>query len=115
MQRVDELVYTKLKENETINSLVQGRISNAVNRNGGKYPSITFSEISNVPALCADNTEVQTRITIQISILYQKQNINDLAQEVENVLLENGFIRQSYYDITEYGVAIKAMRFIYIC
>lgn len=114
MQRVDELIYTKLKENQTINTLTGGRISNIVNHSGGLYPSVTFSEISNVPALSADNAEVNTRITVQITILYKKDNINALAQEIETVLLDNGFIRQSYHDFNEHGISNKAMRFIYL-
>lgn len=111
MFNVDKLVYTALKNDADVIALVSNRIAHGNYWAGGNYPAITFSEISNVPALNADDEEILTRLTIQVNAMTQYENLNPLVSAVEKVMLGLGFSRQSYNDLDEGSIKHKIMRF----
>jgi hypothetical protein len=108
----DEKVYAALNGDATINTAVNGRIYHNGVKDGGTYPSVWFGEVSNVPALHADDTEIYARSTYSVSILSTDGAVNDIAAAVESVMLDLGF-KHSWYGETNNGdIRIKSMRFI---
>jgi hypothetical protein len=108
---IDSLVYTALKADSTINAAVGSRIYHNGDYNGGKYPAVTYSEISNVPALNADDEEQYARSTYQINILSTDNKVAEIATAVERVMLGLDFCRQAYGDLDNGQVKVKVMRF----
>jgi len=112
---MNEKVYAALSKNEVIKAACGTRIDHNGTPDGGTYPALYYGEISNVPALMADNMEKFTRLTIQVSILNDTGAFGELPKAVETVMLGLGFIKFSYNDLNwiDNGSRIycKAMRY----
>ena len=112
MLNVKPTVYTALSTDTALVALVTGGIFADRNPDGGTYPAITYSEISNVPALNADDTEDMSRVTIQISVMTDSGSTSAIAERVDEIMtLALGFNRQFSGDIMDGNIKIKAMRY----
>lgn len=113
---VSAKVYNALKADSSISTVCGGRIKHNGAPDGGIYPSIYYGEISNVPALHADNQEIRARSTIQVTVLSKTGDYGILPEAVEKVMLSLGFMRVSYNNLTDFRdgklIYFKAMRFI---
>lgn len=111
MLSADKVMYEALKNSTGINTAVGGRIYHNGVPNGGAYPCISFSEISNIPGLSADDYEDVAKITMQISLLSEDGVFGSLSEDVETAMFAAGFVKQSYNDLRDGMVRIKSMRF----
>ena len=112
MLNVKTTIYNALKTDAALSLLVTGGIFADRNQDGGTYPCIVYSEISNVPALNADNVEDISRVTIQISVMTDSGSTTAIAERVDEIMtLALGFNRQFSGDIMDGNIKIKAMRY----
>ena len=79
----------------------------------GKYPYVVYKEISNVPALHADNEEIQTRTTYQISIVTSNDEYSPLEEAIKKTMRSLDFRRVSSDDILDGDDYIRCIRFSY--
>ena len=113
MLNVKPTVYTALSTDTTLKALVTGGIFADRNPDGGTYPAITYSEISNVPALNADNAEDMSKVTVQVSVMTDSGSTSAIAERVNEIMTKSlGFSRQFSGDILDGDVKIKAMRYV---
>ena len=95
MLNVKPTVYTALSTDTTLKNVgEQAAFLLTGIPDGGTYPALTYSEISNVPALNADNAEEISRSTIQISVLTDGASTSAIAERVNVLMLGLGFMRQ---------------------
>ena len=111
MLNVKPTVYTALSTDTALVALVTGGIFADRNPDGGTYPALTYSEISNVPALLSDNAEEISRSTIQISVLTDGASTSAIAERVNVLMLGLGFMRQFAGDLMDGNIKIKALRY----
>lgn len=92
-------------------SIYHGRSPDA-----GTYPIIVYSVISDVPALSADGTELERRVTVRIHILTKDGRFGEIHRAVQNALLPLGFVRVQtqefvekdiFVEITDYRTAVE--------
>ena len=83
-------------------SIYHGRSPDA-----GTYPIIVYSVISDVPALSADGTELERRITVRIHILTKDGRFREIHKAVQNTLLPIGFIRAQTQELTEKDIFVE--------
>ena len=77
----------------------------------GIYPFIVYREISNVPAMHADNVEVAARITYQISIVTSDDDYFSIEDTVKKVMSDLGFMRIDTVELREDNNYIRVLRF----
>ena len=116
---VAKMVYQSLvRSKELTQLLAHGRkgIYHGRSPNAGTYPILVYSVISDVPALSADGTELERRITVRIHILTKDGRFGEIHRAVQNVLLPLGFVRVQtqelvekdiFVEITDYKTAVK--------
>lgn len=80
--------------------------------NGKENTYITFFLVDDFPALHCDDKEKASVKIYQVDI-WSKSNFNDLAEEVEKRMLNDGFSKINYFDAYEKDTKVfhKAMRF----
>ena len=92
-------------------SIYHGRSPDA-----GTYPILVYSVISDVPALSADGTELERRITVRIHILTKDGRVREIHCAVQKTLLPLGFVRAQtqeffekdiFVEITDYRTAVE--------
>lgn len=111
MLNVKPTIYNALKTDTVLALLATGGIFADRNQDGGTYPCIVYTEISNVPALNADNVEDISRVTVQISVMTDSGSTSAIAERVDVLMLGLGFMRQFSGDLMDEGIKIKAMRY----
>ena len=67
----------------------------------GVFPHIVYRELSNVPALHADDNEVFFRVVYQITIVTDNDDYERLEANVEDVMRELGFMRSAVKDVPD--------------
>ena len=77
----------------------------------GVYPFIVYREISNVPAMHADNVEVAARVTYQISIVTSDDDYFAIEDTVKKVMDSLGFLRVDSVELREDNDYIRVLRF----
>ena len=75
--------------------------------NAGTYPIIVYSVISDVPALSADGTELERRVTVRIHILTKDGRVREIHKAVQNALLPIGFIRAQTQELIEKDIFVE--------
>lgn len=80
----------------------------------GRYPVVVYREISNVPALSADNQEKQFRCTYQVSIATKDDEYGALEMAVEKTMTELGFRRIDAREILD-ETFFRVLRFVILC
>ena len=83
-------------------SIYHGRSPDA-----GTYPILVYSVISDVPALSADGTELERRVTVRIHILTKDGRFREIHKAVKSVLLPLGFIRAQTQELTEKDIFVE--------
>ena len=116
---IAKMVYQSLvREKELTQLLAHGKksIYHGRSPNAGTYPVLVYAVISDVPALSADGTELERRITVRIHILTKDGRFRELHRAVQNALLPLGFVRTQtqelvekdiYVEITAYRTAVE--------
>ncbi|EJO22100.1 PF11367 family protein [Selenomonas sp. FOBRC6] len=75
--------------------------------NAGTYPVLVYSVISDVPALSADGTELERRITVRIHILTKDGRFRAIHRAVQNTLLPLGFVRAQTQELVEKDIFVE--------
>ena len=83
-------------------SIYHGRSPNA-----GTYPVLVYSIISDVPALSADGTELERRITVRIHILTKDGRFREIHRAMQNAFLPLGFIRVQTQELVEKDIFVE--------
>ena len=76
-----------------------------------KYPFIVYREISNVPAMHADNVEVAARVTFQISIVTDDDDYSGYESVIKQTMLLLGYMRVDSEDIQDGNDYMRVLRF----
>ena len=84
-----------------------------VHEYNGDYPLLVYREISNVPAMHADNKEWARRIVYQISIGTIDDNYFDIEKSVEKVMAGLGFMRVDSQDVFDANFW-RVIRFLFV-
>ena len=77
----------------------------------GQYPFVVYKEISNVPAMHADNAEVAARVTYQISIVTADDNYEAIEGIIKNVMTTMGFLRVSSEELHDGNDYMRVLRY----
>ena len=113
MLNVKTTVYSALKNDATLIALTPGGIFADKKPEAGSYPCIVFAEISNVPAINADNEEDISRVTVQISVMTDSGSTTAIAERINEIMTKVlEFNRQFSGDILDGDIKIKAMRYV---
>ena len=116
---IAKMVYQALvRSRELTQLLAHGKksIYHGRSPNAGTYPVLVYSVISDVPALSADGTELERRITVRIHILTKDGRFRAIHRAVQNTLLPLGFVRVQtqefvekdiFVEITDYKTAVE--------
>ena len=113
---INEKVYSALNGSATLrNMLVKDRrgqcIYHGVSPDAGSYPIIVYSLLSDVPAVVADATEIERRVTVRIHIITKDGAYERIYREVLNIMLGIGFMRKTTAEIAEKNEFIKITDF----
>ena len=107
---VARMVYQVLvRSRELTQLLAHGRkgIYHGRSPDAGTYPILVYSVISDVPALSADGTELERRITVRIHILTKDGRFGEIHHAVQNALLPLGFVRAQTQEIVEKDIFVE--------
>lgn len=78
-----------------------------------KFPAVVFEEISNVPAMGADNLEKMSRITYKL-LVYSLVSLVPIINAVESVMIGINFIRHSSGNLHELPVGVRGKEILFI-
>ena len=103
---IKEKVYAALNGSEILTNLLskdkRGQsIYHGLSPDAGSYPILVYSVISDVPAVVADATEMERRVTFRIHIITTDGVYEPIYQEVAQIMLGLGFMRLSTQEIAE--------------
>jgi hypothetical protein len=79
--------------------------------NNQDFPNIVYSIISDVPALHADNTELNANITLRLYLITKDGNYYDLQKSINNIMINLGFSRGQAVETTQDGYKVKTLDF----
>ena len=105
-----KMVYQALvRSKELTQLLAHGKkgIYHGRSPDAGTYPIIVYSVISDVPALSADGTELERRVTVRIHILTKDGRFRAIHRVVQNVLLPLGFVRAQTQELIEKDIFVE--------
>ena len=105
-----KIVYQSLvRSKELTQLLAHGRkgIYHGLSPDAGTYPVLVYSVISDVPALSADGTELERRVTVRIHILTKDGRFGEIHHAVQNALLPLGFVRAQTQELTEKDIFVE--------
>ena len=105
-----KMVYQALvRSKELTQLLAHGKkgIYHGRSPNAGTYPIIVYSMISDVPALSADGTELERRVTVRIHILTKDGRFREIHKAVPNALLPLGFVRAQTQEFVEKDIFVE--------
>ena len=107
---IAKMVYQALvRSKELTQLLAHGRkgIYHGRSPNAGTYPIIVYTVISDVPALSADGTELERRITVRIHILTKDGRFREIHCAVQKTLLPLGFVRAQTQELVEKDIFVE--------
>ena len=107
---IAKMVYQSLvRSRELAQLLAHGKksIYHGRSPNAGTYPVLVYSVISDVPALSADGTELERRVTVRIHILTKDGRFGEIHHAVQNALLPLGFARAQTQEIVEKDIFVE--------
>ena len=102
-------VYEALSTNRALVSKLKGGKKGIYHLHGpdaGSYPVIVYSTLSDVPALHADNAEIERRVTIRIHIMTKDGQYGNLYADVQRIMRGLGFMRVQTNEIYDDGLRI---------
>ena len=103
------MVYAALKSDAELTSKLVGGAKGIYHLHGpdaGSYPVIVYSTLSDVPALHADNAEIERRVTVRIHIITKEGQYNGIYADVQRLMLGLGFMRVQTNEIYDDGLRI---------
>ena len=106
---VMSMVYDALKADIALTSKLAGGekgIYHLHSPDAGSYPVVVYSTLSDVPALHADNSEIERRVTVRIHIVTKDGRYNGLNQDVKRIMCGLGFMRVQTNEICDDGLII---------
>ncbi len=77
----------------------------------GQYPFVVYKEISDVPALHADNIEVAARVTYQISIVTDNDDYAAIETIIKQIMTVMGFLRVDSEELHDGDDYTRVLRF----
>lgn len=77
----------------------------------GQYPFVVYKEISDVPALHADNIEVAARVTYQISIVTDNDDYAAIETIVKQIMTVMGFLLVDSEELHDGDDYTRVLRF----
>ena len=107
---VARAVYQALSHSRDVTQILAHRkksIYHGRSPDAGTYPIIVYSVISDVPALSADGTELERRVTVRIHILTKDGRFREIHKAVQNALLPLGFVRAQTQELTEKDMFVE--------
>ena len=107
-------VYAALKGDIGLTSKLAGRAKGIYHLHGpdaGSYPVIVYSTLSDVPALHADNAEIERRVTVRIHIMTRDGQYGGIYADVRRILVRIGFMRVQTTEIYDGGLRILVVDF----
>lgn len=111
MLNVKPTLYSAFSTDAMLPGMVPGGFHPIKNSDGGIYPAVVYSEISNVPALNADGEEQYSKVTVQISILTDGTSTSAIAERINIIMLSLGFARQFSGDLIDGKISMKILRY----
>ncbi len=76
---------------------------------GCRFPNIVYNIISDVPALHADNEEIQSRMTVRIHIATKAGGHAGIYRRVNKIMSGLGFMRVQTVEFLEDGLKVLAV------
>lgn len=73
------------------------------------FPNIVYSVISDVPALHADNAELNSNITIRLYLITRDGVYYSIQKAINNIMINLGFSRGQSTEITQDGYKVKTL------
>ena len=107
---VAKMVYQALvRSRELTQLLAHGKkgIYHGRSPDAGTYPILVYSVISDVPALSADGTELERRVTVRIHILTKDGRFREIHKAVKSALLPRGFVRVQTQELVEKDIFVE--------
>ncbi len=107
---IAKMVYQELVHSKELTQLLaHGKkgIYHGRSPNAGAYPVLVYSVISDVPALSADGTELERRVTVRIHILTKDGRFGEIHHAVQNAILPLGFARAQTQEIVEKDIFVE--------
>mgnify|MGYP002624327223 FL=1 len=103
---IKEKVYAALNGSSVLTAILakdkRGQcIYHGLSPDAGSYPILVYSVISDVPAVVADATEMERRVTFRIHIITTDGAYEPIYREVVRIMLGLGFMRLSTQEIAE--------------
>ena len=102
-------VYAALKSDVRLTAKLAGRAKGIYHLHGpdaGSYPVIVYSSLSDVPALHADNAEIERRVTVRIHIMTRDGQYGGIYADVGRIMRGIGFSRVQANEIYDDGLRI---------
>lgn len=105
-------IYSALKNDPTLSSLIGGRVIFHGPPDEPELPCITYYEQNNSPALVGDGRELTSESVMVIDV-WSKGSTTAIAQAVDSVMAGLNFVREFAGDLYESdtGVYHKSMRY----
>lgn len=108
---IKESVYAALMSSRELSSLLvkdkKGRsMYPGQSPHAGSYPILVYNIISDVPALVADGTEMERKVTVRIHILTKDGSYGKIYAALQKVMLGLGFMRIQTVEMTENNLFI---------
>jgi hypothetical protein len=75
------------------------------------FPNIVYSIISDVPALHADNTELNANITLRLYLITKDGNYYELQKQINNIMINLGWSRGQSAELTQDTYKVKTLDF----
>ena len=113
---IKEKIFSALNGSENLTKLLakdsRGQcIYHARSPDAGSYPILIYSIISDVPAVTADATELERKITLRIHIVTKDGAFEKIYREVVKIILSLGFVRVQATEFFESDEFIKVADF----
>lgn len=113
---LDSEVYTALSTNTALINLLGG--SNIYQPNQTinttePFKAVVFEEISNVPAISADNQEKESRITYRL-LVYNSESLVPIMNAVEQIMIGINFVRHSSQNLHDLPPEMRGKEIYFI-
>ena len=79
------------------------------NPNANKLPFLTYSVISDVPAIHGDDRELQSRLTVRMHIVTKDGAYYDAYRRLNQIMIDLGFMRVQTVEMIENGLKMKVI------
>ena len=102
-------IYAAFSTDKQLTSKLAGKAKGIYHVHGpdaGSYPVIVYSTLSDVPAIHADNAEIERRVTARIHIMTRDGQYSGIYADVGRIMRGIGFMRVQTTEIYDGGLRI---------